>query len=62
MKKLLAALFAGLFALTHLSAIAAEDKKEEKKEMKADDKKADDKKADDKKDGDKKKKKKGGCG
>jgi Ni/Co efflux regulator RcnB len=45
MKKLLAAIVAGMFALTSVSAAIAADKKEEKKEMK----KADAKKTDGKK-------------
>jgi Ni/Co efflux regulator RcnB len=55
MKKLLAAVVAGMFAVTAVSVIAA-DKKDEKKTEKKMDKKAD-KKADDKKKSDKKDKK-----
>jgi Spy/CpxP family protein refolding chaperone len=46
MKKLLAAIFAGMFALTTASAVIAADKKEDTKQ---DSKKKDSKKKDDKK-------------
>lgn len=50
MKKLLAAIFAGMFALTTASVVIAAEKKDEKKtEKKKDEKKKDSKKKDDKK-------------
>jgi ribosomal protein L12E/L44/L45/RPP1/RPP2 len=50
MKKLLAALFAGMFALTVVPGAFAADSKDEKKEAKKADKKADKKKEEKKED------------